>query len=278
MNNKKELIITWLIRSTAFLSLLPIFGILSYLIIKGLPVMSWKFLTSMPENSGRAGGILAPIIGTLWLTAGTIIVAVPFGVLTAVFLVEYSKDNYLRRIINLMIINLAGIPSVVYGLFGLALFVMWMGFGVSIISGSLTLGIMSLPVIITSTKEALIAVPNDLREASLALGATKWETVWKVILPAAMHGIVTGVILSIGRAAGETAPIIFTVATAYQNYLPETVADKTMALPFHLFVISTEVNNMPINNMYGTAFALIFITVGFNLVGAFVRNKFKKNK
>ncbi|BDU49825.1 phosphate ABC transporter permease PstA [Haliovirga abyssi] len=278
MNKRKELVITWGIKIIAIMSLLPIFGILLYLIIKGLPAINWKFLTSMPENSGRAGGILAPIIGTLWLTVGTIIVSVPFGVLTAIFLVEYSKDNWLKRTINLMIINLAGIPSVVYGLFGLSLFVVWMGFGVSIISGSLTLGIMSLPVIITSTKEALLAVPNNLREASLALGATKWETVWKVVLPASMYGIVTGVILSIGRAAGETAPIIFTVATAYQNYLPETVLDKTMALPFHLFVISTEVNNMPMKNMYGTAFILVFITVGFNLVGTFIRSRFKKSR
>ena len=223
----------------------------------------------------RGGGILPSIVGTLLLTLFTIIFAVPFGVFTGVYLVEYSKDNWVRRVVNLTIVNLAGIPSIVYGLFGLALFVIGLGFGSSVISGSLTLAIMCLPVIITSTREALLGIPSDLREASLALGATKWETTYRVVLPAALPGILTGIILSISRAAGETAPILFTVAAYYLPFLPETIWDQVMALPYHLYVISTQVAKMPKEIMDGTLFVLVFITVGFNLFGAWVRMKFR---
>ena len=194
-----------IIKAIGIISILPVFLIIGYIIYKGIPAISWEFLTEMPRNGMREGGIFPAIIGTIYLTIGTIVVSVPFGIFTGIYLVEYAKDNLLTRIINLTIINLAGIPSIIYGLFGMALFVIFLGFGVSIISGSLTLGIMCLPVIITSTRESLLAIPNHLREASLALGATKWETITKVVLPAALPGILTGVILSISRAAGETA-------------------------------------------------------------------------
>lgn len=264
------------IKIIALLTVVPIFLILGYIIYKGIPAISWEFLTEVPKRGMRAGGIFPAIVGTIFLTLGTMLISVPFGVFTGIYLVEYSKDNILTRLVNLTIINLAGIPSIIYGLFGMALFVIYFKFGVSILSGSLTLGIMCLPVIITATREALLAIPNSLREASLALGATKWETISKVAVPAALPGISTGVILSISRAAGETAPILFTAAAFYLPFLPRSIFDQVMALPYHLYVISTQVPNMPQNNMHGTLFILVFITVGFNLIGAYVRSKFEK--
>ncbi|WP_426709067.1 phosphate ABC transporter permease PstA [Cetobacterium sp. SF1] len=265
-----------IIKGIGFLSIVPIVLILGYILYKGIPAISWEFLTEIPRRGMRQGGIFPAILGTIYLTLGTIVVSVPFGVMTGVYLVEYSKDNLLTRLINLTIVNLAGIPSIIYGLFGMSLFVIYFKLGVSILSGSLTLGIMCLPVIITATRESLLAVPNNLREASLALGATKWETIWKVVLPAGFPGILTGVILSISRAAGETAPILFTAAAFYLPFLPQSIFDQVMALPYHLYVISTQVPNMPEKNMYGTLFVLVFITVGFNLIGAFIRSKFTK--
>jgi phosphate transport system permease protein len=268
-----------LIKIMTLVAVVPVFLIIGYIIYTGIPAISWKFLSEMPTDGMRAGGIFPAIVGTLWLTLGTIIVAVPFGILTGVYLVEYAKDNFLTRIINLTIINLAGIPSIIYGLFGMALFVIFLGFDVSILSGSLTLGIMCLPVIITATRESLLAIPNHLREASLALGATKWETITKVILPAAMPGILTGVILSISRAAGETAPIMFTAVAFYLPFLPISYWDQVMALPYHLYVISTQVPNMPPSFINGTLFILVVITLSFNLFGAFIRQRFNsKNK
>lgn len=263
-----------IIKAIGIISILPVFLIIGYIMYKGIPAISWEFLTEMPRNGMREGGIFPAIIGTIYLTIGTIVVSVPFGIFTGIYLVEYAKDNLLTRIINLTIINLAGIPSIIYGLFGMALFVIFLGFGVSIISGSLTLGIMCLPVIITSTRESLLAIPNHLREASLALGATKWETITKVVLPAALPGILTGVILSISRAAGETAPIMFTAVAFYLPFLPETPWDQVMALPYHLYVISTQVPNMPVSYMNGTLFVLVVITISFNLIGAVIRQKF----
>ena len=265
-----------LIKIMTLVAVVPVFLIIGYIIYTGIPAISWEFLSEMPTDGMRSGGIFPAIVGTLWLTLGTIIVAVPFGILTGVYLVEYAKDNFLTRIINLTIINLAGIPSIIYGLFGMALFVIFLGFDVSILSGSLTLGIMCLPVIITATRESLLAIPNHLREASLALGATKWETITKVILPAAMPGILTGVILSI---SGETAPIMFTAVAFYLPFLPISYWDQVMALPYHLYVISTQVPNMPPSFINGTLFILVVITLSFNLFGAFIRQRFNsKNK
>lgn len=273
---KYEKQIIFLISAIAWISILPAILMLVYIIFNGITSITPSFIFSMPEDTMRAGGILPAIVGTIVLTIGTIVVAVPFGVLTGVYLVEYSKDNWLKRVVNLTIINLAGIPSIVYGLFGLAMFVMALGLGTSIISGVLTLGIMCLPVIITATRESLLAIPNDLRQASLALGATKLETVFRIVLPAASPGIVTGIILSISRAAGETAPILFTVATFSLPFLPSSLSEQVMALPYHLYSITLNVPNMPKSNINGTLFILVFITVGFNLVGAFIRNKFRR--
>ena len=277
IKKRGEKIFENVIKAIGIISILPVFLIIGYIVYKGLPAISWEFLTEMPKNGMREGGIFPAIIGTIYLTIGTIVVSVPFGIFTGIYLVEYAKDNLLTRIINLTIINLAGIPSIIYGLFGMALFVIFLGLDVSIISGSLTLGIMCLPVIITSTRESLLAIPNHLREASLALGATKWETITKVVLPAALPGILTGVILSISRAAGETAPIMFTAVAFYLPFLPETPWDQVMALPYHLYVISTQVPNMPASYMNGTLFVLVAITISFNLIGAVIRQRFNNN-
>lgn len=274
IKKRGEKIFENVIKAIGIISILPVFLIIGYIVYKGLPAISWEFLTEMPKNGMREGGIFPAIIGTIYLTIGTIVVSVPFGIFTGIYLVEYAKDNLLTRIINLTIINLAGIPSIIYGLFGMALFVIFLGLDVSIISGSLTLGIMCLPVIITSTRESLLAIPNHLREASLALGATKWETITKVVLPAALPGILTGVILSISRAAGETAPIMFTAVAFYLPFLPETPWDQVMALPYHLYVISTQVPNMSASYMNGTLFVLVAITISFNLIGAVIRQRF----
>lgn len=263
------------IHAIGLLSIVPVILILFFISVKGISAINFDFIFSMPTNGMREGGIFPAIVGTIYLTLGTILFAVPFGIFTGIYLVEYARESLLKRFINLTIINLAGIPSIIYGLFGMALFVIFLNFGSSILSGSLTLGIMCLPVIITAVREALLNVPNSLREASLALGATKWETTMKVVLPAASPGILTGIILSISRAAGETAPIMFTAVAFYFPFLPTGVLDKVMALPYHLFVISTQVPNMPLSNMYGTLFVLVFITVGFNLLGAFIRNIYK---
>lgn len=278
LKKSKANILEVIIKIVTLIAIIPVFFIIGYIIYQGIPSISWEFLSQMPSDGMRAGGIFPAIVGTLWLTLGTILISVPFGVLTGVYLVEYAKDNLLTRIINLTIINLAGIPSIIYGLFGMALFVIFLGFDISILSGALTLGIMCLPVIITATRESLLAIPQHLREASLALGATKWETITKVILPAAMPGILTGVILSISRAAGETAPIMFTAVAFYLPFLPITYWDQVMALPYHLYVISTQVPNMPISYMNGTLFVLVFITISFNLLGAFIRHRFNSNK
>jgi phosphate transport system permease protein len=225
-----------------------------------------------------AGGILPAILGTLYLVAGAVLFALPLGVLTAIYLVEYSRDNFLSRLIKLAIVNLAGVPSVVYGLFGLGIFVTFFQFGASILAGSLTLGIMILPVIITASREALESVPQSFRVVSLSLGASKWQTIRHSVLPHALPGILTGAILGIGRAAGETAPILFTVAAFYLPKLPTSVFDQTMALPYHLYVISTQVPGIAENVRYGTALVLVFLVLMLNLFAIIVRSKFRKRK
>jgi len=210
---------------------IPVICITFIIVRNGIVGISWEFLTESPRMGMRAGGIFPTIVGTVYLTLGTLIFSLPIGILAAVYLTEYAKDNWLTRFIEIAIVNLAGVPSVVYGLFGLGLFVIFLKFGASILAGSLTLGIMSLPVIITSSREALTTVPQSFRESSLALGATKWQTTRRVVIPNALPGIITGTILSLSRAAGETAPILFTVAAFYLPRLPKSIFDQAMALP-----------------------------------------------
>jgi phosphate transport system permease protein len=260
------------------LIVVPVGLIVVSIIQKGLPAINWQFLSDIPRQGMRAGGIFPVIVGTLYLVTGAIIFALPIGLLAAIYLSEYSKDNLLNRLIKLAIVNLAGVPSVVYGLFGLALFVVFLKFGASILSGSLTLGIMILPVIITTSREALESVPQSFREVSLSLGASKWQTIRHIVLPNAIPGVLTGTILGLGRAAGETAPILFTAAAFYLPQLPKSIFDQVMALPYHLYVISTQVPNVDEKIRYGTAFVLLTSVLFMNLVAIIIRYKFRKKK
>lgn len=260
------------------LIVVPVGLIIVIIIQKGLPAINWQFLTEMPRQGMRAGGIFPAIVGTVYLVAGAILFALPVGLLAAIYLSEYSKENITSRIVKLAIVNLAGVPSVVYGLFGLALFVVFFKFGVSILSGSLTLGIMILPIIITTSREAIESVPQSFREVSLSLGASRWQTIRHIVLPNAIPGILTGTILGLGRAAGETAPILFTVAAFYLPRLPSSVFDQAMALPYHLYVISTQVPNVDEKIRYGTALVLLALVLFMNLVAIIIRYKFRKKK
>ena len=262
-----------LLTITAFSTAIPIFAVLIYIIVRGIPAISLDFLTHSPINGMRDGGIFPAIIGTLYLTLGTALFSVPLGLGAAIYLSEYASDNKTTRLIRLAIINLAGIPSIVYGLFGLGLFVLFLNFGTSILSASLTLSIMTLPVIISTAEEALRSVPYSFRVVSISLGATKWQTIQKVVLPQALPGILTGVILGLERAAGETAPILFTGAAFFLPQLPESIMDATMALPYHLFVISTQVPGMPIQIQYGTALVLIVFVLGMNIIASYIRSR-----
>jgi len=260
------------------LIVIPVGLIVVIIIQKGLPAINWQFLSDIPRQGMRTGGIFPAIVGTIYLVSGAIIFALPIGLLAAIYLSEYSRDNLLTRVIKLAIINLAGVPSVVYGLFGLALFVIFFKFGASILSGSLTLGIMILPLIITASREALESVPQTFREVSLSLGASKWQTIRHIVLPNAIPGILTGTILGLGRAAGETAPILFTVAAFYLPQLPKSIFDQAMALPYHLYVISTQVPNVDEKIRYGTAFVLLALVLFMNLVAIVIRYKFRRKK
>lgn len=260
------------------LVVLPVGSIVVIIIKKGLPAISWEFLTDIPRAGMRQGGIFPAIVGTFYLVSGAVIFALPLGLFAAIYLSEYAKENLLTRLIKLAIVNLAGVPSVVYGLFGLSLFVVFLKFGVSILSGSLTLGIMILPLIITASREALESVPYVFREVSLSLGATKWQTIRSIVLPNALPGILTGTILGIGRAAGETAPILFTVAAFYLPRLPHSIFDQVMALPYHLYVISTQVPNVQEKLRYGTALVLLVLVLIVNLFAIIIRYQFRKRK
>jgi phosphate transport system permease protein len=262
-----------LITLVALLTVIPIISVFAYIIGKGAPALSWEFLSAMPRDGMRAGGILPAIIGTFYLTMSTAIFSVPLGIAAAIYLAEYARENWLTRLIRIAIINLAGIPSVVYGLFGLGLFVLFLKFGTSILAASLTLSIMTLPVIISAAEEALRAVPQAFRTVSISLGGTSWQTIRKIILPQALPGIITGVILGLERAAGETAPILFTGAAFFLPRLPNSLFDATMALPYHLFVISTQVPGMPIQIQYGTALVLIIFVLGMNLTATIIRSR-----
>lgn len=275
---KTQKIVFFFLFLATLLIVVPVGMIILAIIQKGLPAISWEFLSDIPRKGMRAGGIFPAILGTVYLVEGAIIFALPMGLLAAVYLSEYAKDNFLTRLIKLAIINLAGVPSVVYGLFGLALFVIFFKFGASILSGSLTLGIMILPLIITASREALESVPYSFREVSFSLGASKWQTIRNIVLPNAIPGILTGTILGIGRASGETAPILFTVAAFYLPQLPDSIFDQAMALPYHLYVISTQVPNVDEKIRYGTALVLLFLVLFVNLVAIIIRYHFRKKK
>lgn len=258
---------------TALITVLPIVGTVIYILVQGAPAISLEFITGFPREGMREGGILPAIIGTLYLALGTSIFAVPLGIAAAIYLSEYASDTPLTRMIRIAIINLAGIPSVVYGLFGLGLFVLFLNFGTSILAASLTLSIMTLPVIISTAEEALRAVPQSFRTVSISLGATRWQTIRRIVLKESLPGILTGVILGLERAVGETAPILFTGAAFFLPRLPGSPFDATMALPYHLFVISTQVPEMPIKIQYGTALVLLVFVLTMNLIATVIRSR-----
>jgi phosphate transport system permease protein len=262
----------------AIIVVVPIVLVVVYIVAQGISGISWEFITGFPRSGMREGGILPAVIGTVVLTFGTAIAAIPLGVGAAIYLAEYARDNWLTRAIRLAIINLAGIPSVVYGLFGLGMFVLFLGFGTSIVAGSLTLGLMTLPVVISTAEEAILAVPQSFRVVSISLGGTKWQTVREVVLPQSLPGIITGIILGLERAAGETAPILFTVAAFYLPRLPHSIFDQTMALPYHLYVISTQVPGMPLSVQYGTALVLLVLVLSLEVVATIIRSYFRRKR
>lgn len=261
------------LRIVALVAIIPIIAILIFIVYKGAPAISWEFITGYPSDGMRSGGIWPAIVGTFLLTMGAALIVSPIGIGAAIYLSEYAPDNRWTQSIRISIINLAGIPSVVYGLFGLGLFVLFLNLGISIIAGAFTLAIMTLPVIISTAEEALRAVPQSFRVVSRSLGATHWQTVRRIVLPQAVPGILTGVILGLERAAGETAPILFTAAVFYLPSLPDSPLDPTMALPYHLYVIATQVPGMPEENKYGTALVLLVFVLGMNLIATIIRSR-----
>ncbi|HAF61682.1 MAG TPA: phosphate ABC transporter permease PtsA [Anaerolineaceae bacterium] len=267
-----------LIHIISFFTLLPVLGIIFYIVANGAPTITWDFLTSMPTDGMRAGGILPAIVGTLYLTIGTAVFSVPLGVAAGIYLAEYAPQNIWTRFIRIAIISLAGIPSVVYGLFGLGMFVLFLKLGNSILAASLTLSIMTLPTIISTTEEALRVVPERFRVVCASLGASKWQGIRKIILPEAMPGILTGVILGLERAAGETAPILFTGATFFLPHLPSSPLDATMALPYHIFVISTQVPGMPLQIQFGSVLVLLVFVLVMNLSATTIRTRARRNR
>ena len=244
--------------------IIPVIIILGTLITKGVPALSFEFLFEFPLNGMTEGGIFPALVGTIWLVSVALLISVPLGIAAAIYLSEYAMDNWFTRVINLAIINLAGVPSIVHALFGVGAFVIFFGFGTSILAASLTLAIMTLPIVIVATKESLEAVPFAFREACWNMGATRWQTIRKVVLPNAVSGILTGVILEVSRTVGETAPIMFTGAAFFLPFLPQGVFDQTMALSLHLFVVSTQVPNVPEHLPYGVALVLIGMVILMN--------------
>jgi phosphate transport system permease protein len=275
---RKQAAAFWAFRLLSYSVVAILFIILSFIIYKGISALSWDFITKMPEEGMTKGGIYPAIIGTLCLVGGSMVFAFPVGVLAAIYMNEYVKEGFFKKVIRQMTNNLAGIPSIVFGLFGMSLFVNKLGFGDSIIAGSLTLGLLALPVVIRTTEEALKAVDNTFRHASLGLGASKWQTTSKVVLPIAFPNIITGLILAIGRVSGETAPILFTVAAYFLPKLPTSIFDQVMALPYHLYVISTSGTDIEASRplAYGTALVLIIIVLIANLLANGLRKYFGK--
>ncbi len=257
---------------------LPVVFIIGYMIVHGAPTLSWEFISEPPRMAGKAGGILPAIVGTFYLMLGTILFALPIGVLAGIYLTEYARDNWLTRLINLAILNLAGVPSIVFGLFGLGIFVMLFHFGMSLLSASLTLASQALAMTITTSREAILAVPQEYREGSLAVGATRWQTIQHVILPQAKPGIVTGAVLAMSRAAGETAPILVVGAAFLVPGLPSSPLDPFMALPYHLYTTAAHVPGMPKGVMWGTALVLLAVVLSFNLVAFIIRLRARRER
>lgn len=275
---KKQTAAFWVFRAMTLIVVGLLVWILGFLVVKGAGVISWEFLTEAPTDGMTGGGIFPAIVGTLCLVAGSMIFAFPIGVMSGIYINEYAGNNWLVKFIRIMTNNLSSIPSIVFGLFGMALFVTTMGFGDSILAGSLTLGLLALPIVIRTTEEALRAIPMHYRNASRALGATQLQTIRRVILPMAFPNITTGLILAVGRVSGETAPILFTVAAYFLPQLPSSIMDQVMALPYHLYVLATSGTDIEASRpvAYGTALVLIIIVLIINILASVMRNFFNK--
>ncbi len=267
-----------LLAATTLVVVTPVLFIIIYMAIEGAPALSWEFLISAPRMAGKEGGIFPAIIGTFYLMIGTIVFALPVGVLAGIYLTEYATDNWLTRTINLAILNLAGVPSIVFGLFGLGIFVMLFQFGMSLLAASLTLACQALAMTITTSREAILAVPRELREGSLAVGATRWQTIRHIVLPQSLSGIVTGAVLAMSRAAGETAPILVVGAAFLVPGLPTSPLDRFMALPYHLYTAAAHVPGMPKSIMWGTALVLLAVVLSFNLIAIIIRLRVRRRR
>lgn len=278
MNNGTEKLVLLALRLITYAVVLLVGYILFDIIRHGLPTINWQFVSQFPRRSGAAGGIFPAIVGTFYLVTGTIAVALPIGIGGAIYLAEYAGQGRFNNMIRLAIVTLAGVPSIVFGLFGLGIFVLFLGFGASILAGCLTLACMVLPTIIVASEEAMRAVPKGFRDSSLALGATKWEMIRTNVLPYSLSGMITGSILAIGRAAGETAPILLTVAAFYLPRMPKSLFDQVMALPYHLYILATQHPEAErIRHMqYGTALILLLLVLGLSLGAIFIRTHFRK--
>lgn len=276
----KQTIFFGVVRLSALIITIALIGILTYIFFHGFRAISWDFLTLPPTDSMTAGGIMPAIVGTLYLTIGAISVALPLGVVSAIYLTEYAKQGRWIRIIRIGVNCLAGVPSVVFGLFGLGFFVVFLKFGSSILAGSLTLGILILPTVIGASEEALKSVPQTFREASLALGVSKWSTISRIVLPSALPGILTGSILGVGRAAGETAPIMFTAAAFFTASLPKSIFDEVMALPYHIYVLATAGTHIEQTRslQYGTVLVLVGLVLGIDLIAILIRSSMRRKK
>ncbi len=276
----KQHIFFAMVRASALIIALALGGLVFYIFYNGIGAISWEFITKPPTHSMTKGGIMPAILGTVYLTLGAIAVGLPLGIASAIYLTEYARQGRIVRLIKVGINCLAGVPSVVFGLFGLGFFVIFLKFGSSILSGSLTLGFLILPTIIGASEEALKAVPQTFREASLSLGVSKWQTIYRIVLPNALPGILTGSILGIGRAAGETAPIMFTAAAYFTAKLPGSVFDEVMALPYHIYVLATAGTNIEATRpiQFGTVLVLVAVVLGIDLIAIVIRGFMRRNK
>ncbi len=276
----KQAVFFTVVRLSALVISLTLLGILAYIFFNGYRAITWDFLTLPPTDSMTRGWIMPAIVGTFYLTIGAISVALPLGIVSATYLSEYAKQGPFIRIIRIGVNCLAGVPSVVFGLFGLGFFVVFLKFGSSILAGSLTLGILILPTIIGASEEALKGVPQTFREASLALGVSKWQTIYRIVLPSALPGIMTGSILGIGRAAGETAPIMFTAAAFFTAILPKSIFDEVMALPYHIYVLATAGTYIEQTRplQYGTVLVLVALVLGIDLIAIVIRSAMRRKK
>jgi phosphate transport system permease protein len=266
-----------LITATAVV-VIPVIVIIIVIILNGSGAITWDFLTQPPMQAGKAGGILPAILGTFYLMLGTIIVALPLGVLAGVYLSEYAGNNWLTRTVNMAIVNLAGVPSIIYGLFGLGVFVLMFHFGMSLLSASLTLACQALAMTVTTSREAILAVPREYREGSLAVGATRWQTIRHVVLPQAAPGIITGAVLAMSRAAGETAPILVVGAAFFLPALPQSPLDQFMALPYHLYTVAAHIPGMPKTTIWGVALVLLMVVLSFNVIATIIRLRARKRR